>query len=106
MCYIALLLSSWFHLVVILCNCALFCPFLSQIRPDGTEFVGDFRENTRGPFGVLKLSSSTGALYQGTWEEGLQDGVGVEVYADKGNATSPLWDIHLQIHPVVACWVV
>ena len=56
--------------------------FFIQVRPDGTEYCGDFQENTRGPYGVLKLSN--GALYQGTWEDGLQDGVGVEVYADKG----------------------
>lgn len=46
------------------------------------EYVGDFRENIRGSYGVLKLPN--GAVYQGTWENGLQDGIGVELYVDKG----------------------
>ncbi|XP_019855077.1 PREDICTED: junctophilin-3-like isoform X2 [Amphimedon queenslandica] len=53
-----------------------------ELRPDGTEYLGDFSSNVRGPNGVLKLSN--GALYQGTWSDGLQDGIGVEIYADKG----------------------
>lgn len=49
---------------------------------DGTEYSGDFQKNVRGTYGTLKLAN--GALYQGTWEDGLQDGVGVEIYVDKG----------------------
>lgn len=52
-------------------------------RPDGTKYSGEFSQNVMGPLGVLSLP--THGLYMGMWDSsGLQEGRGVEAYADGG----------------------
>lgn len=54
-----------------------------ETRPDGTKYAGDFSQNTMGPLGVLSLP--THGLYMGMWDSsGIQEGDGVEAYADGG----------------------
>ena len=54
-------------------------------RPDGTKYSGEFSNNTMGPLGVLSLPAH--GLYMGTWSAaGMQEGDGVEAYADGGNS--------------------
>ena len=54
-----------------------------ETRPDGTKYTGEFSQSTMGPLGVLSLPSH--GLYMGTWSDtGLQEGDGVEAYADGG----------------------
>ena len=54
-----------------------------ETRPDGTKFSGDFSQNTMGPLGVLSLPNH--GLYMGMWDvSGVQEGDGVEAYADGG----------------------
>ena len=53
-----------------------------ESKSDGTEYVGEFTRDLRGPYGVLQLSK--GAVYRGTWSGGVQDGEGVETYIDGG----------------------
>ncbi len=54
-----------------------------ESRPDGTKYTGEFSQNTMGPLGVLSLP--THGLYMGTWSDtGMQEGDGVEAYADGG----------------------
>lgn len=54
-----------------------------EMRPDGTKYSGEFSQNTMGPLGVLSLP--THGLYLGSWAStGVQEGEGVEAYADGG----------------------
>lgn len=51
--------------------------------PDGTKYSGEYSENAIGPFGVLSVP--THGLYFGMWDStGVQEGDGVEAYADGG----------------------
>ena len=52
-----------------------------NIRESSTRIAG-------GPFGVLTLPN--GAVYSGTWANGVQSGEGVETYADGGEVDSRL----------------
>lgn len=57
-----------------------------ETRPDGTKYSGDFSQNVMGPLGVLSLPSH--GLYMGVWDtSGVQEGDGVEAYADGGKDT-------------------
>ena len=54
-----------------------------ETRPDGTKYSGEFSHNSMGPLGVLSLP--THGLYFGMWDAtGVQEGDGVEAYADGG----------------------
>lgn len=54
-----------------------------ETRPDGTKYSGEFSQNAMGPLGVLSLPSH--GLYMGMWDSsGVQEGDGVEAYADGG----------------------
>lgn len=59
-----------------------------ETRQDGTKYSGEYSQNIMGPLGVLSLP--THGLYLGTWDStGVQDGDGVEAYADGGTFTNP-----------------
>ena len=54
-----------------------------ETRPDGTTYSGEFVENMVGPLGVLSLPLH--GLYLGMWaQSSVQEGEGVEAYADGG----------------------
>lgn len=46
-------------------------------------YSGEWTQGYRGRYG-LRQSTATGTKYEGTWTAGLQDGYGVETYADGG----------------------
>lgn len=57
-----------------------------ETRADGTNYSGEYSQNTMGPLGVLNLP--THGLYLGMWDPtGVQEGDGVEAYADGGRSS-------------------
>lgn len=59
-----------------------------EARSDGTKYSGEFLHNARGLLGVLSVLDQ--GLYMGMWSaaSGIQEGLGVEAYADGGKMIS------------------
>ena len=50
-------------------------------------YRGEWTQGFKGRYGV-RQSTVSGAKYEGTWANGLQDGYGSETYADGGTHTA------------------
>ena len=49
-------------------------------------YRGEWTQGFKGRYGV-RQSTVSGAKYEGTWANGLQDGYGSETYADGGECS-------------------
>ena len=65
-------------------------------------YMGDWTTGFKGRYGV-RQSTASGAKYEGAWNTGLQEGLGVETYADGGkSATKP--SLQMRLKWISNCW--